>query len=37
MLIPNGDPISLNKGQEVEITQSLGGSYTVIVMGNMAR
>lgn len=37
MLIPYGDPISLKKGQEVEITQSLGGSYTVIVMGNMAR
>ncbi len=37
MLIPSGDPITLKQGQEVEITQSLGGSYTVVVLGNMAR
>ncbi len=37
MLIPSGDPITLKKGQEVEITQALGGSYTVVVLGNMAR
>ena len=28
--IPSGDPISLNKGASVTITQSLGGSYTVL-------
>ncbi|MEE9465477.1 MAG: putative Fe-S cluster assembly protein SufT [Candidatus Neomarinimicrobiota bacterium] len=37
MLIPSGDPITLKQGQEVEISQALGGSYTVIVLGNMAR
>ncbi len=37
ILIPAGDPITLKKGQEVLITQDLGGSYTVIVLGNMAR
>lgn len=37
ILIPAGDPITLKKGQEVMITQDLGGSYTVIVLGNMAR
>lgn len=37
VLIPAGDAITLKKGQEVMITQDLGGSYTVIVLGNMAR
>ncbi len=37
VLIPSGDKITLKKGQEAIITQSLGGSYTVIVMGNLAR
>jgi probable FeS assembly SUF system protein SufT len=36
-LIPSGDSITLKQGQEVTITQSLGGSYTVVVQGNMAR
>jgi probable FeS assembly SUF system protein SufT len=37
ILIPSGDQITLKKGQEVIITQDLGGSYTVIVLGNLAR
>jgi len=37
VLIPSGDRVTLKKGQEVIITQALGGSYTVIVMGNLAR
>tara|TARA_Y100001970_G_C14223023_1_gene853824 strand:+ start:2218 stop:2775 length:558 start_codon:yes stop_codon:yes gene_type:complete len=36
-LIPSGDPITINKGEMVRITQSLGGSYTVLVNGNLAR
>ena len=35
--IPAGTPITLEKGIEVFITQSLGGTYTVIVKGNMFR
>ncbi|UCH63038.1 MAG: putative Fe-S cluster assembly protein SufT [Fidelibacterota bacterium] len=37
ILVPSGDKIILRKGQEAIITQALGGSYTVIVMGNLAR
>jgi probable FeS assembly SUF system protein SufT len=37
LLIPSGDKITLEKGQEVIITQALGGSYSVIVQGNLAR
>ncbi len=37
VLIPSGDRVTLKKGQEVIITQSLGGTYTIIVMGNLAR
>ncbi|MFB0515863.1 MAG: putative Fe-S cluster assembly protein SufT [Candidatus Neomarinimicrobiota bacterium] len=37
VLIPSGDQITLKKGQEVIITQALGGSYTVIISGNLAR
>jgi len=37
ILIPVGDPISIPKGSEVTITQSLGGSYTVNVNGNLAK
>jgi probable FeS assembly SUF system protein SufT len=36
LLVPSGDPITLKSGQEVVITQELGGNYTVIVLGNMA-
>jgi len=37
ILIPVGTPLSLSKGTTVLITQSLGGSYTVNVNGNLAR
>jgi probable FeS assembly SUF system protein SufT len=36
-IIPVGDRVTLQKGQPAYITQSLGGSYTVIVNGNMFR
>jgi probable FeS assembly SUF system protein SufT len=36
-LIPVGDRVTLQKGETAYITQSLGGSYTVIVNGNMFR
>ena len=36
-LIPIGDKVTLQKGELARITQSLGGSYTVIVNGNMFR
>ncbi len=36
LLVPSGDPVTLKSGQEVVITQELGGNYTVIVLGNMA-
>jgi len=35
--VPVGDKVTLQKGEEAYITQSLGGSYTVIVNGNMFR
>lgn len=37
LLIPSGAKISLPKATEVRITQSMGGSYTVSVYGNLAR
>jgi probable FeS assembly SUF system protein SufT len=36
-LVPVGTPITIRKDTFVTITQSLGGSYTVSVNGNMAR
>ena len=36
-VIPVGTKVTLQKGESVYITQSLGGSYTVIVNGNMFR
>src|SRR5438874_8219021 len=36
-LIPVGERVTLQKGEQATITQSLGGSYTVIVNGNMFR
>ncbi len=36
-IIPVGEKITLLKGEQAYITQSLGGSYTVIVNGNMFR
>jgi len=35
--IPVGSKVTLQKGEQAYITQSLGGSYTVIVNGNMFR
>jgi probable FeS assembly SUF system protein SufT len=37
LLIPSGDPIHLEEGTVVYLTQGLGGSYTVYVDGNLAR
>jgi probable FeS assembly SUF system protein SufT len=36
-VIPVGTQVTLEKGQQAHITQTLGGSYTVIVNGNMFR
>ena len=36
-VIPVGTRVTLQKGEQAHITQSLGGSYTVIVNGNMFR
>jgi probable FeS assembly SUF system protein SufT len=37
VLIPAGTHITLLAGEPVIITQALGGSYTVVINGNMAR
>ncbi len=34
-LIPSGDKVTLQKGEPVSITQALGGSYTLILNGNL--
>ena len=36
-VIPAGTKVTLQKGEQAFITQSLGGTYTVIVKGNMFR
>jgi len=36
-VIPIGTKVTLLKGEQAYITQSLGGSYTVVVNGNMFR
>lgn len=36
-LVPTGDPITIREGTFVTLTQNLGGTYTVVVNGNMAR
>ena len=36
-MIPVGSQVTLQKGEQAHITQTLGGSYTVIVNGNMFR
>lgn len=36
-IVPVGTKVTLSKGEEARITQELGGSYTVIVNGNMFR
>ncbi len=37
LLVPVGTPISIPKDTFVTITQSLGGSFTIVHNGNMAR
>lgn len=36
-IIPYGQKITLKAGQEVRITQALGGSYTLLIQGNLVR
>jgi len=36
-VVPAGNKVTLQKGEQAHITQSLGGSYTIIVNGNMFR
>jgi probable FeS assembly SUF system protein SufT len=36
-LVPAGTKVTLQKGEQAYITQSLGGSYTVVVNGNLFR
>jgi probable FeS assembly SUF system protein SufT len=36
-IIPAGAKVTLKQGEQAHITQSLGGSYTVVVNGNMFR
>ncbi len=36
-IIPIGSKVTLQKGEQAQVTQSLGGSYTVVVNGNMFR
>ena len=36
-IIPVGERVTLQKGEQAHITQTLGGSYTVVVNGNMFR
>jgi probable FeS assembly SUF system protein SufT len=36
-LVPTGDPVQIPAGTFVTLTQNLGGTYTVIMNGNMAR
>ncbi|MEM7220552.1 MAG: putative Fe-S cluster assembly protein SufT [Pseudomonadota bacterium] len=36
-LVPTGDPVSIPDGAFVTLTQSLGGTYTIVHEGNMAR
>jgi probable FeS assembly SUF system protein SufT len=36
-VVPVGSKVTLQKGEQAYITQSLGGTYTVVVNGNMFR
>ena len=36
-VVPSGTRVTLEKGETVTITQSLGGTFTVVVNGNMFR
>ena len=37
ILVPSGQKVTLQSGNQLFITQSLGGTYTVVINGNMAR
>jgi len=37
MLVPAGTPVTLLAGEAAQVTQARGGSYTVVVNGNMFR
>ena len=36
-VVPSGTRVTLEKGETATITQSLGGTFTVVVNGNMFR
>ena len=36
-VVPSGTRVTLEKGESATITQSLGGTFTVVVNGNMFR
>ena len=36
-IVPSGDKVTLQQGEQAQITQTLGGTYTVIINGNMFR
>ncbi|MDG2278496.1 MAG: putative Fe-S cluster assembly protein SufT [Pseudomonadales bacterium] len=36
-LVPTGDKVSIPAGAFVTLTQTLGGTYTIVHLGNMAR
>ena len=36
-MVPTGEPLNLPAGAFVTVTQTLGGAYTVVYAGNMAR
>lgn len=36
-IVPVGTKVTLQRGEQAHVTQSLGGSYTVVVNGNMFR
>ena len=36
-MVPSGDRVTLVAGNLVQITQSLGGNYTIVINGNMAQ
>ena len=36
-IVPSGDKVTLQKGETAQITQTLGGTFTVIINGNMFR
>lgn len=36
-VVPVGTKVTLQKGEQAHVTQSLGGTYTVVVNGNMFR